>query len=457
MSETNKGENKEEDKKRGKKSGQAVLSTPIGGEKMQKAIMDEIEKRKLREKELRRQKEMANSQIQTVETERKENEEEGEEDKEVDVGEEGGYENTREKGRKRKAEGKILEELASKMQRMEEMLEDLKEKNKMLKRQLREGQKGQGEEGSFEIITRTVERKERLRLPRMEGDNVKEGAIQQFLEKVRAKLEKGEEPRRVVDDMEEALSGMLYDTFRAERKGKEIEAKKDVEEILEAIGRKCLRKREGFEIINKLRTVGMRKEESVRAWRARVDTEIEKINPEERGTNAEYLKVDTFITGMRDEEIKERLVKKRRKIKTLKQAITRAEERESYLERKKTRREEKGEEGTGAIKVAINEKEYEGEAAREILRQVGWVDRGRREERGGRVTCFNCGGYGHYARDCSRWEEAECFRCGEYGHIAAECYAERCTNCHEFGHTKGGCGKEDENDTEELEEGENEN
>ena len=281
----------------------------------------------------------------------------------------------------------------------------------------------------------------------MEEENVKEEVVRIFLEKVEAKIEKGEEPAKIIDDMEEALNGVLYNTFRIAKRWKEIRTERDVKDILDAMRKTCLKDREGFEIIDKLKKSGRRKEESVRAWGTRIEGEMGKMDPEGKGNNVEYLKIDVFIEGMNNKAIQERLEKKRAKIKTLSQAIDKAEDRESYLERRGVKIEGKEDSTVApAIKVTIGGKEYDGEVEekgsrnnQDASRKAEWSKQGGGY--GSELTCYKCGGKGHFARDCvtGGGNEMRCFRCNGLGHRQNECVATECYACGGFGHRSFEC------------------
>ncbi|KAF7723204.1 hypothetical protein EC973_002279 [Apophysomyces ossiformis] len=67
---------------------------------------------------------------------------------------------------------------------------------------------------------------------------------------------------------------------------------------------------------------------------------------------------------------------------------------------------------------------------------------------GGRVICYKCGGYNHFARDCQA-NSVKCYNCGKFGHISRDCPSashggidksvKTCYRCGEQGHISRDC------------------
>ncbi|CAG8474856.1 11502_t:CDS:2 [Cetraspora pellucida] len=69
---------------------------------------------------------------------------------------------------------------------------------------------------------------------------------------------------------------------------------------------------------------------------------------------------------------------------------------------------------------------------------------GHRGYGGGRVICYKCGGFNHFARDCQA-NGVKCYNCGRFGHISRDCPSSQgsgdksvktCYRCSERGHIK---------------------
>ena len=161
MSETNKGNIKDR-KRKGDKGGQeiekgdqdeAMYGTPIEKERIMRIVNEEAKKRSRKEQEKKKRSGIrlnvtAPDQILAGRTEgegigsKDKDEEEGE----IDVGEDGIEGSKEERGRKRKAEEGMQNEMAVKMRRMEEIIEKLTQDKERLGEQLRRKQEKEGKE-----------------------------------------------------------------------------------------------------------------------------------------------------------------------------------------------------------------------------------------------------------------------------------------------------------------------
>lgn len=311
---------------------------------------------------------------------------------------------------------------------------------------------GEGEEDyeqeSSTRITRRVEterKKERLKLPSIKGEIVKEDEVRQFVSKVLDKVKRKEEATQIAADMSNALQGIMWQTYEKAKGEREIQTHEDIIEIVNEMKKSCIKRKFESEIIEDLKRSGRKQGETVRMWANRVEAKLKEAG---RGVDTEYIKIDVFIGGIGQENLGRKLRKKRAAFNTLKDAVETAEKKEGFYDSELDKKRET-KTVTPVIRIHLDNKEYVGEIeekskdGREVKVTIpGWSPQKEKREyrEPDNRECYNCGKTGHLARDCTGKKVIKCFKCQKTGHRAADCRSQHwCTYCNREGHSDDIC------------------
>ena len=448
-----------------------VEMTPMGHGKGEKIVrppktMKETEKKRKtasagektspeKEKEERLKKRMTEKEEKEKEEEVEEEAEESEEEERVEE---------RKKGRRATEEeeegiGRSVTMTEEQLKRLVERIRKGERKRRNRKRQ------GTDEEESEEEEKEGKEKPKgkRIALPKIKGDELNEGEIRRFVQKVREKVREKEQISDITRDMSSALMGRAYDIYAAYTNKKKIRTRKELEEVLQAMLESVTTKVGIIAKCKELEERGQGKE-SIKVWGTTVKRELAEYQE-----IAEYSRVETFVNGLAEERLKKKVLmkigdeKKNWQMEEVVEVAIRLAKKLKRVETARSKTEVESQKGTrggekkeepiveGKTIAPIFKINIDPAMCREIVRTGGGSEGDRRreqersKERGrGPVPnsdrkdeCWRCGQQGHRSFECTN--EKICYTCGREGHVKADCSTSYCDACNRYGHSKQQC------------------
>jgi len=159
------------------------------------------------------------------------------------------------------------------------------------------------EESSEEEIREIKRRRDTIRLPKIIGDVVKEEEIRQFVEKVHEKIAAKESIKKIRAEMASTLVRVSYSLYSTRvKKETKPNTKEGLERILQAMEEGITKDRGVIGRKKKILQVGQKEDKPIQIWGARLEQQLSDCK--EAGI---HTLIETFVEGLRDEEIKKEM------------------------------------------------------------------------------------------------------------------------------------------------------